>query len=159
MLPLFPLSDLAHSAMAEHDFRYNLLNPAHTLSECRALAPGRYQVTGTGGSIQAGDSLLVTLKGSRDLSMRLVVEKVRHLINPPGQWLAVASGPVFRELAVHTWKVDCDACGKQVDVEFAVDAVLGEKARVPAAEARLIELGWQNRDGRHLCPNCQESAQ
>jgi len=24
--------------MAEHDFRYTLLNPAHTLTECRALA-------------------------------------------------------------------------------------------------------------------------
>ena len=47
--------------MAEHDFRYNLLNPAHTLTECCALAPGRYQVTGNGGSIQSGDTLLVTL--------------------------------------------------------------------------------------------------
>ncbi len=50
--------------MAEHDFRYNLLNPAHTLTECRALAPGRYQVTGNGGSIQTGDTLLVTLKAA-----------------------------------------------------------------------------------------------
>ena len=46
--------------MAEHDFRYNLLNPEHTLIECRALAPGRYQVTGNGGSIQSGDTLLVS---------------------------------------------------------------------------------------------------
>ena len=64
--------------MAEHDFRYNLLNPEHTLIECRALAPGRYQVTGNGGSMRDGDSLLVTLKGSRDLSMRLTVDKVRR---------------------------------------------------------------------------------
>ena len=35
--------------MAEHDFRYSLLNPQHTLTECRALAPGRYQVTGNAG--------------------------------------------------------------------------------------------------------------
>ena len=31
--------------MVEHDFRYSLLNPQHTLIECRALAPGLYQVT------------------------------------------------------------------------------------------------------------------
>lgn len=140
--------------MTEHDFRYTLLNPQHTLTECRALAPGLYQVTGNGGSIQAGDSLLVTLKGSRDLSMRLVVDKVRHLINPPGQWLAVAKGPAFKELNILQWQVDCDGCGAQLDFEFAVDGKLGEAARAPAAEARIAELGWHNRAGRHLCPRC-----
>lgn len=140
--------------MTEHDFRYTLLNPQHTLTECRALAPGRYQVTGNGGSIQAGDSLLVTLKGSRELFMRLSVEKVRHLITPPGQWLAVARGPAFRELNILNWQVACDGCGARLDLEFAVDAALGEAARAPAAEARLAELGWRSQSGRHLCPDC-----
>ncbi len=142
--------------MTTHDFRYTLLNPQHTLTECRALAPGRYQVTGNGGAIQPGDTLLVTLRGSRDLSMNLAVEKVRHLINPPGQWLAVASGPAFRELAIHNWQVDCDGCGKRIDLEFAVDASLGTKAQPAAAEQRLTELGWAGRDGRHFCPACAE---
>ena len=142
--------------MAQHDFRYNLLNPMHTLNECRALSPGRYQVTGTGGSIHGGDELLVTLKGSRDLCLRLSVDKVRHLISPPGQWVAVATGPVFKELAILHWKVDCDSCGKQLDFEFAVDAALGDKARAPAAEQRITELGWLSRDNQHLCPSCQE---
>ena len=51
--------------MVEHDFRYTLFNPQHTLIECRALVPGRYQVTGNGGSIQKDDVLLVTLKAAR----------------------------------------------------------------------------------------------
>lgn len=144
--------------MAEHDFRYNLLNPAHTLTECRALAPGRYQVTGNGGSIQSGDTLLVTLKGSRDLHMRLAVDKVRHLINPPGQWVATATGPAFRELAIHNWKVNCDGCGAQLDFEFAVDASLGKAAQQPAAEARIAELGWSKAPQGHLCPACQTRA-
>ncbi len=80
--------------MVEHDFRYSLMNPQHTLIECRTLAPGRYQVTGNGGSIRNADVLLVTLKGSKDLSMRLTVENVRHLLKPMGQWVAMASGPV-----------------------------------------------------------------
>lgn len=143
--------------MAEHDFRYTLLNPAHTLTECRALAPGRYQVTGNGGSIRTGDVLIVTLKGSRDLSQRLAVDKVRHLISPPGQWVAVCRGPVFRELAILNWQVDCDDCGKRLDFEFAVDAALGESARAPAAQARIVELGWRERDGGHFCSNCQEA--
>lgn len=140
--------------MAEHDFRYNLLNPEHTLIECRALAPGRYQVTGNGGSVQSGDDLLVSLKGSRELSMRLHAEKVRHLINPRGQWVAVASGPVFGELAIFNWQVNCDSCNAQLNFEFAVDAALGKKAQAPAAEARINELGWRKRNAQHLCPAC-----
>ena len=142
--------------MAEHDFRYTLLKPAHTLTECRAMAPGLYQLTGNGGSVQNGDTLLVTLKGSRDLFMRLNVDKVRHLINPPGQWTAVAKGPAFRELAIHTWQVNCDGCAVSLDFEFAVDATLGNPAREAAAQARIAELGWQTRAGQHLCPNCQK---
>lgn len=140
--------------MAEHDFRYNLLNPEHTLIECRALAPGRYQVTGNGGSVQSGDVLLVSLKGSRELSMRLLADKVRHLINPRGQWVAVASGPAFKELAIFNWQVNCDSCNAQLDFEFAVDAALGKKAQAPAAEARIKELGWHRQKDRHLCPTC-----
>ncbi|MFB4393000.1 MULTISPECIES: hypothetical protein [unclassified Pseudomonas] len=145
--------------MVEHDFRYTLFNPQHTLIECRALVPGRYQVTGNGGSIQKGDVLLVTLKGSKDLSMRLSVDTVRHLINPRGQWVAVASGPVFNELEILTWKVKCDACEAALEFEFAVDAKLGKKGHQPAASARIVELGWVNENGRHLCPACQGSAQ
>lgn len=142
--------------MAEHDFRYSLLNPEHTLIECRAMAPGRYQVTGNGGSIKSADSLIVTLKGSRNLSMRLQVEKVRHLINPPGQWVAVAHGPVFKELAIHNWQVTCDSCAKQLDFEFAVDTALGKKAQALAAHERVNELGWVSQNERHLCPQCQK---
>lgn len=129
--------------MAEHDFRYTLLNPQYTLNECRALSPGRYQVTGTGGSIKADDVLLVSLKGSKTLSMRLTVEKVRHLINPPGQWLAVARGPAFRELAIHTWQVDCDQCQARLDFEFAVDASLGRKALAPARRRAHSRTGLE----------------
>jgi hypothetical protein len=144
--------------MAEHDFRFNLLNPEHTLIECRALVPGRYQVTGNGGSVQSGDDLLVTLKGSRELFMRLHAEKVRHLITPRGQWVAVASGPAFKELAIYNWQVSCDSCNAQLDFEFAVDASQGKKAQAPAAEARIAELGWNKQGEKHLCRKCSSSA-
>ncbi|MBD1553259.1 hypothetical protein [Pseudomonas typographi] len=140
--------------MVEHDFRYSLLTPQHTLIECRALTPGRYQVTGNGGAIHAGDVLLVTLKGSRELFMRLAVDKVRHLINPVGRWTAVANGPAFKELAIHNWSVNCDACGNSLAFEFAVDATLGEAAKGAAAEARIAELGWREEGGKHFCPRC-----
>ncbi|WP_028694698.1 hypothetical protein [Pseudomonas cremoricolorata] len=141
--------------MVEHDFRYTLFNPQHTLIECRALVPGRYQVTGNGGSIKKDDVLLVSLKGSKTLSMRLTVQTVRHLINPHGQWVAVASGPAFKELEILEWQVKCDSCDAVLDFEFAVDSSLGNKARQPAASARILELGWSAQGERHLCPNCQ----
>ena len=142
--------------MARHDFRYTLLVPQHTLIECRSLKPGHYQVTGNGGHIQNGDTLVVSLKGSRDLSMELQVRSVRHLLSPPGQWTATASGPAFQELAIHDWQVQCDGCNSVLSLEFAVDASLGKEAQVPAAEKRLQELGWINRHGRHLCRQCQQ---
>ncbi|BAP41102.1 hypothetical protein NJC40_11400 [Pseudomonas sp. 21LCFQ02] len=141
--------------MAEHDFRYSMLNPQHTLTECRTLAPGRYQVTGNGGSIQGDDQLLVTLKGSKSLYMRLTVEKVRHLINPPGQWVAVANGPVFDELAIHEWAVHCDSCNSELKFEFSVESKLGTKAQKPAAVARIAELGWKTDGDKHTCRKCQ----
>lgn len=144
--------------MVEHDFRYTLFNPQHTLIECRALAPGRYQVTGNGGSIQKGDALLVSLKGSKTLSMRLTVDSVRHLINPTGQWVAVAQGPVFNELEIHQWQVKCDGCEAVLGFEFAAEAKLGKKGHAPAAAARVQELGWAIQGDKHLCPQCQERA-
>src|SRR5690606_10009641 len=82
----------------------------------------------------------------------------RHLINPPGQWVATATGPAFRELAIHNWKVNCDSCGTQLDFEFAVDASLGKAAQQPAAEARIAELGWGQAAQGHLCPARQTRA-
>jgi len=105
-----------------------------------------------------GDALLVTLKGSKDLAMRLTVESVRHLINPRGQWVAVASGPAFNELEILNWQAECDSCDAVLDFEFAVDAKLGKKARQPAATARIAELGWASHGDKHLCPKCQERA-
>jgi len=67
----------------------------------------------------------------------------------------VATGPVFGELAIHQWKVNCDSCGKVLDFEFAVDAKLGTKAQKPAAEARIAELGWSTANGKHLCRQCK----
>ena len=87
--------------------------------------------------------------------MRLTVESVRHLINPRGQWVAVASGPIFNELEILNWKVKCNSCQAELDFEFAVDGKLGNKARQPAASARIAELGWASRGDQHLCPACQ----
>jgi hypothetical protein len=72
--------------------------------------------------------------------------------------VAVARGPVFGELAIHQWQVNCNSCETQLNFEFAVDAKLGNKAQKPAASARIAELGWASEGEHHRCPKCQRAA-
>lgn len=140
--------------MAEHDFRRSALNPSHTLIECRTLAAGRYQVTAQGGTVQPGDRLICTVKGSRDLPLTLSVEKVRQLINPPGQWTAMASGPDLRSQVVLGWSIRCDECAKEQPFEFLAAEQDDLNVRTAKAVQRIAELGWRPRGENHLCPAC-----
>jgi hypothetical protein len=131
-----------------------MLSPSHTLVECRTLSAGRYQVTAQGTGVQPGDQLICTVKGSRDLPLVLTVEKVRHLINPPGQWTAMATGPDLRGMLVLGWSIRCDACAREMPFEFLAaerDDLPGRTAR---AVQRIAELGWQPRGDNHVCPAC-----
>ena len=144
--------------MAEHDFRRTALNPSHTLIECRTLGAGLFQVTGQGGGVQPGDQLICTIKGSRDLPMRLVVDKIRYLINPPGQWTASARGPDLRGQSVLGWSITCDECGREQPFEFLVADRDDLSAHTAKAVTRISELGWQPRGDNHLCPKCAREA-
>jgi hypothetical protein len=143
--------------MVEHDFRYNLLSPQHTLIECRSLAPGRYQVTGNGGSIQHGDVLIVTLKGSKDLSMRLTVEKVRHLINPARPVGGRGQGPGVRRAVDSRVAGQLRRLRQRTEVRVRGRRQVGTKEpQKPAASARIAELGWRTEGSKHLCPNASK---
>ncbi|MAG64258.1 hypothetical protein [Pseudomonas abyssi] len=144
--------------MAEHDFRRTALNPSHTLIECRTLGAGLFQVTGQGGGVRSGDELICTIKGSKDLPMRLTVDKIRYLINPPGQWTASARGPDLRGQSVLGWSITCDECGREQPFEFLAADRDDLNARTTKAVARISELGWQPRGDNHLCPACARSA-
>lgn len=144
--------------MAQHDFRRNALNPSHTLIECRTVGAGLYQVTGQGGGIQPGDQLICTVKGSHELPMRLTVNKVRYLINPPGQWTATAAGPDLRDQSVLGWSIRCDECGRDQAFEFLAADQDDLAARTTKAVLRIGELGWQPRGDNHLCPGCARHA-
>lgn len=144
----------ADLSMAEHDFRRTALNPSHTLIECRTLGPGLYQVTGQGGGVQPGDTLICTVKGSSDLPLPLSVGKVRYLINPPGQWTATATGPNLSGHSVLGWSITCDQCGKEQPFEFLVADKDDLSARTAKAVKRIGQLGWQPRGDNHLCPKC-----
>ena len=145
--------------MAEHDFRRTALNPSHTLIECRTLSAGLYQVTGQGGSIQPGDTLICTVKGSRDLPLPLQVSKVRYLINPAGQWTASASGPDLRGKMVLGWSIRCDQCAKEQPFEFLAEEKDNLQQRTAKAVQRISEMNWTPLGENHLCPKCSKAAQ
>ncbi|MBV2133400.1 hypothetical protein KRX52_11425 [Pseudomonas sp. MAP12] len=138
--------------MTDHDYRYDLLNPQYTPTGYSTLTPGPYQDIGNNCSIQAGDSLPIALKGNHDLSMRLAMAKVRHLIDQPDRWLAMVCGSELHELNIHTWPLSCDGCCMQFDLEFAGDGALSELALAPDAGARLADQGWHHCAGRHRSP-------
>ena len=144
--------------MAEHDFRRSALNPSHTLIECRTIADGLYQVTGQGGGIQPGDTLICTVKGSRDLPLPLQVSKVRYLINPAGQWTATATGPNLRDRMVLGWSIRCDRCAREQAFEFMAHEKDNLEQRSARAVERIGELGWVPSGENHLCPTCARNA-
>jgi len=92
--------------------------------------------------------------------MRLTVEgDARYSIRPAGQWVAMAQGPKFGELEIHTWNVNCDSCEAVLEFEFAVETKLTKEPLQPAANARIAELGWASEGAKHRCPKCQKAAQ
>lgn len=143
--------------MAEHDFRRSSLNPSHTLVECRTLTAGSYQVTGQGGGIKPGDTLTCTVKGSKDLPLRLQVNKVRYLINPPGQWTAAATGPDLSDQVVLGWSIRCDSCNKEQAFEFLAREKDDLTQRTNKAVQRITELNWTSHGDHHLCPKCTKA--
>ena len=152
------VSSQADIPMPEHDFRRTALNPSHTLIECRTIAPGLYQVTGQGGGIQPGDTLICTVKGSRDLPLPLTVSKVRYLINPAGQWTASASGPDLRDQSVLGWSIRCDQCEREQAFEFLAREQDDLQQRTAKAVQRISQLGWTPKGDNHLCPACSKAA-
>lgn len=144
--------------MAEHDFRRSSLSPSHTLIECRTLAPGLFQVTGQGGNIKPADTLICTVKGSKNLPLPLQVDKVRYLINPPGQWTATAKGPDLRGQVVLGWSIRCDECAKEQTFEFMALERDDLKQRTAKAVHSIKALGWVPHGDNHLCPSCAKKA-
>lgn len=144
--------------MAEHDFRRSALNPSHTLIECRTLAAGLFQVTGQGSNIKPGDTLICTIKGSKNLPLPLLVDKVRYLINPPGQWTAMAKGPDLRGHVVLGWSIRCDDCAKEQSFEFLALDSDNLPQRTAKAVQSISALGWVPHGDNHRCPSCAKQA-
>ena len=84
-----------------------------------------------------------TLKEARKAFKSASEADVRKAAEDAGRPVAALvdlQGPKFGELEIHTWKVNCDSCAKELSFEFAVDAKLGKTAEKPAATARIAGI-------------------
>jgi hypothetical protein len=142
---------------------YRKTSPNQRLAESRtllsfsSLAPGSFKAEGKGGGLTEGDVLYVSLKGSKTLSLPLVVAKISYLIEPADHWQAELHGEPFGQLKIHVWQVKCDVCQTTTPLEFVSRSEDSSDEQVFHAETRLVALGWKKSEGQHICPGCAKT--
>ena len=136
------------------DYRSTKKNQNELIS-IKTLRKGVYQVEGKGIGLEIGDTLRVSLKGSKSLSLALVITELRYLIEPNDQWLAQLEGEAFEELQIYTWKVVCDRCEVVSPLEFVSRLGDDDQTKAQHATSRLKALMWGVCEGKHVCPECE----
>ena len=115
---------------------------------------GAYRAEGRGEGLEVGDTLYLTLKGSKDLSLEFLIEDIRYFIEPVDQWQAELRGVAFETLSIFTWQVICDECQLTYPLEFVCNLGDSQEAQVFHARSRLKALKWLVNDQKHVCPTC-----
>jgi len=115
-----------------------------------ALQPGVYEVKGLGALPIVGQTLLVPVKGSRQLSLRFAISKVEALIQPANSWTATCEGPDIMSFNLREAKVTCDHCFKEYSVEFVEHS--GDLS-VDAIES-MNGQGWMASSEAQVCLSC-----
>lgn len=135
-----------------HDYRREALGTERQIRRFEAQGPGRYAVDGVGPDVAVGDRLRFTLKGARTLELVLTVRALRPRLIPSNGWAAELEGDAFEDLQIHAWRVVCEGCGEQAELEFTAPPGAPQAALTSAATARLAHLGWDA--AAHRCPRC-----
>lgn len=112
--------------------------------------PGVFEVKWKGAKVEIGHMLLLPVKGAKNTSLKMLVEKVDPLITPVGSWSAVCQGPVEREFNLKNIEANCDTCGKDYKLEFVAYSNDDQKD----ALAALNMQGWRADAAAQICPNC-----
>lgn len=128
-----------------------LIDKPSDLLGVSSFSLGEFEVKAKGVSPQYGDTLLLPVKGSKQLSLALKVLHVAPLITPLGAWNAKCSGPSEAQFNVKFAQITCDRCSDTYELEFVdfsgntqVDAIAG-----------MNKQGWQASLEEQVCPSCQ----
>lgn len=137
------------------EYRHCRLQQSGKLLSVTSDKPGLYQVRGQGGGLLVGDQLELPMKGTQTLSLQLKINKIDYQIEPADSWSATLVGHNQEEWLVRSWNVACDQCGKASLLEFICPENADEQLQINHAQQRLLETGWQDKNGQHICPPCQ----
>ena len=94
--------------------------------------------------------LLLPIKGSKQMSLRLPIQKVEPLITPLGAWSATCQGPAQKEFLLKAMDINCDNCQQPSHLEFVVFS--GDDNQ--DALAAMNYLGWRASMEKQVCPKC-----
>ncbi|MFC3151155.1 hypothetical protein ACFOEK_08950 [Litoribrevibacter euphylliae] len=127
---------------------------ANSLLSFTSLNPGSFSAEGKGKGLEVGETVFVSLKGSKTLSLPLMIKSITYLIEPADHWQAELEGESFGSLNIYTWQVNCDSCQQPYPLEFVSRSDDDSSAQIFHAETRLTALGWLLDNGQHICPVC-----
>jgi hypothetical protein len=111
---------------------------------------GIFEVKYKGPKVSIGDYLLLPVKGAKNTSLKMRVEKVDPLITPLGSWSAVCQGPKYKEFDLKNIEANCDACGQDYQLEFI--GFSGDHQADALSAMRM--QGWNATLDKQVCPNC-----
>ena len=111
---------------------------------------GVFEVKWKGPVVQVGDVLLLPVKGSTQISLRMQVKKVEPLITPSDAWSAECLGPEVREFELKNMNACCDACSKEYQLEFIAFRADDQADAIAAMTMR----GWNANADKQICPSC-----
>lgn len=124
------------------------------VTECELLGVssfelGVFDVKGKGEQPSLGASLLLPVKGAKQLSLRLAVVAVEPLITPLGGWSARCKGPEQAQFDVRSADITCDQCGTKHHLEFVTTVDVQQDA-----VAAMNHQGWRASLHEQICPDC-----
>jgi hypothetical protein len=118
-----------------------------------AKGEGVFEIKAKGDKPFEQDTLLVPIKGSKQMSLKMVVQTVEPLITPVGAWSARCLGPSQREFSLKNIDACCDQCGEDSQLEFI--AFSGNDQNDALAAMNLA--GWNATFEKQVCPKCVSS--
>lgn len=127
-----------------------LTNKSSDLLGVMSFTLGEFEIKAKGEQPSIGDTLLLPVKGSKQLSLQLKVLDVEPLITPIGGWSAKCAGPAQAQFNVKFADITCDACREITTLEF-IDFSGDTQAD---AIAGMNKQGWDACVDKQICPSC-----
>ena len=113
---------------------------------------GIFEIKAKGDKPEVSDYLLLPVKGSKQISLKMRVTDVQPLITPLGAWSARCEGPAQKEFNLKNIEACCDQCAAESGLEFI--GFSGDDQSDALAGMNLA--GWNASLEKQVCPVCNK---